>query len=360
MKVLCVDSFVDGHHCAYMKAIHSISKDDIGFILPEYVDEVLPKSVQYKVPYEIGKRSFSYDMKWLRQIKEIADREKPEIVHFLYGDLLFKYFGLGLELFKKYKLVVTFHVIKDDSLHKMSMKMITKKIDKGIVHTDKLFRQIRNWKIFNIEHIEYPCFFPLPKLTKQEVRKELGISDDAVVFSALGGTRRYKGLDFLLSAMKNVNGNAHLLIAGSEEHFTKEYIEKESEGYKDRVTAILHQLSDEEFMKAIIVSDWIVLPYRKGFTGASGPLAEGVMYGKGIIGAQIGSIGDLIKEHELGYSFEAENIEELSKAMIKAISDKTEKSEKYLHYQNSLRPEIFAEKYKNTYLQFFPEKKEDK
>ena len=45
-----------------------------------------------------------------------------------------------------------------------------------------------------------------------------------------------------------------MLIAGKETAFKKDFIEKESVDYKDRVTSVLHFLNDEEFARLYIES----------------------------------------------------------------------------------------------------------
>lgn len=351
MKIFCVDTFTDGHHRAYMKGLCGNMNFEFVFAIPHKVPN-LPNDVkQYEVPYDIKKRGFINDIHWIRKIHLLVKREKPDIVHFLYGDLWYRYFGFGLNIFKRYKTVVTFHVVPEDIKHQLSVKCISQITDACVVHTDKLLEQFEGWGIKNAVHVEYPCFFPIMDLSPKIVKKDLGIPTDAVVFGCLGGTRKYKGLDFILDALNNVDGNFHLLIAGAEEYFTEDFIQGNSKQYSDRITLILHQLSDDEFMRCIIASDWIVLPYRKAFTGASGPLAEGVMYGKRILGTNTGSIGNMIIKHDLGITFESENIVDLSKAIKLALEvDETKThSEMYTRYQKSLFPKTFAENYKRIY-----------
>ena len=50
---------------------------------------------------------------------------------------------------------------------------------------------------------------------------------------------------------------------------------------------------------AINACDYIVLPYRYSFDGASGPLVDGVIADKIIIGANHGSLGNLINNNNL-------------------------------------------------------------
>lgn len=348
MKILYVDTFADGHHVAYINGLLKNTDANIVLALPEKIT-IPTEHKQIVVAYDAKKRSIQYDISWLNRIYNVAEQENPDIVHFLYGDILYRSLGAGLNKFKKYKTIVTFHVIKNDFKHRIGMRIIAKKVDQCVVHTQALFEQTMSWNISNAVQIEYPCFFPENIHSVDNLRKQYKISKESTVFLAIGATREYKGLNYLLEALKNVRGDFHLVIAGAEEFYTKKYIEDCIVNYSNRVTLILHQLSDEEFMDCLTLSDWIVLPYKKSFSGASGPLAEGVVYGKNIIGVDTGSIGRLIREHNLGYTFEAENICALSEVLSKALAAQWIKDERYKKYQQSLNPNAFLRKYQELY-----------
>ena len=65
---------------------------------------------------------------------------------------------------------------------------------------------------------------------------------------SLGGTRYDKGIDILLNALKDVQDNFKLIIAGKEEFFSREYIEKKIESYRSKVELNLKFLSNEEII----------------------------------------------------------------------------------------------------------------
>mgnify|MGYP000270178661 CR=1 FL=1 len=89
-------------------------------------------------------------------------------------------------------------------------------------------------------------------------------------------------------------GNFELLVDWEGMRNKKDEIQRLSASYKERVHLYLNYLSDEELEMAFQAVDVIVLPYRKTFNGASGPLGEGVGKEKMIIGTNYGSIGDII------------------------------------------------------------------
>ena len=108
-------------------------------------------------------------------------------------------------------------------------------------------------------------------------------------------------------------------------------------------------LSEEEFAYASEAADIIVLPYRKIFSGASGPLGEGVWKKKCIIGPMEGNLGYTIKKYHLGYVFESENTESLSNVLSIALKKNFEPDMEYLDYRKMLNPDIFVENYYTIY-----------
>ena len=102
---------------------------------------------------------------------------------------------------------------------------------------------------------------------------------------------------------------------------------------------------------AISASDYIVLPYRKSFNGASGPLGEGVSFGKCIIGSDHGNLGFTINTYHLGYTFKSENVDDLSNVITQALSVPFSEDEQYMKYQKLLNPDHFRLEYKTIYEQ---------
>ena len=51
MKVLCIDTFTDGHHCSYMNGINNIENVEFRFVLPKSVKDILNRK-QNIIEYE--------------------------------------------------------------------------------------------------------------------------------------------------------------------------------------------------------------------------------------------------------------------------------------------------------------------
>ena len=228
--------------------------------------------------------------------------------------------------------------------------MIAGQVNSFVVHTESLQKDLKKMCVTNVEHVEYPQFNVVPQMEQAECKKNLGLPDtDAPVLLALGGTRVDKGLDILLEALQDVKSDFHLLIAGKEEDVTREEILKLSESYPDRVTMMLRFLTDEEFAMCLNACDKVVLPYRSSFDGASGPLGEGVRFGKQIIGPEHGSVGSIITKNHLGSTFITEDPEDLAEVVDAALRQDFVCDDAYAAYQKALDPKYFTEKYMGIY-----------
>ncbi len=348
MKIMYIDTAIDGHHLAYLKTVVDSDNYDSILVLPEIVEDI--NRNQYTYPYiDFNKKNIFDYLKWIKSIKQIADKEKPDIIHFLTGDVFYKFFGIGLNAFKKYKTVMTIHWIRSGFLQQMSLKNICKNIDKVIVHSDYLKKEVNQLGILNAHHIEYPMFAQKVLIKKSDACKKLGIDENIPVISCIGNTRYDKGLDILLEALNQVENKFQLVVAGKPEAFDEKFIKENSKNYSDSVFLKLHYLDDDELNTIIASTDIIVLPYRARFNGASGPLVEGVYNDKCIIGSDHGNLGNTIEKNHLGFIFDSENANALSKCINKALEKKFEIDDCYINYQNSLNPQYFKKSYLMLY-----------
>lgn len=352
MKVLYVDIETGGHHQTYLKALMDIPGKENVLVLPEKIEGLNAKQYVFRKTDFFNKKLPEY-YKWTKEVKGIIKTEKPDVVHFLYGDVFYKFFGLGLEeLKKKYKVINTIHALKKGKIGMISLKRIMRLSSVGIVHTDAIFDEIKNAGIENIIHIEYPHFSTGYDINKAGTRKYYGLNENAFVLGCIGGTRFDKGLDILLKALQGVTGDFELLIAGAEDAIKREKIEELARPYRKRVKLHLNFLTDEEFEMAIQAVDAIVLPYRKTFNGASGPLGEGVAKEKMIIAANHGSLGNIVEKNDLGYTFESENVDDLTKILNCAMECKSFKyNTKALLYKDKLTVIEFQNKYQKIYFE---------
>lgn len=347
MKIAYIDIILDGHHIDYLQTLVNDNENSI-LIIPNKIDGL--KNKQYILDSNmLYKHPFKY-IKWIMDIRKILSKEKVDIVHFLYGDVFYRYFGIGLKSINTKK-IITFHQIRRGLIKDISLKRIFRNINKGIVHTDSLKLDMNRLGLKNVCKIEYPQFKSLSNINNLNSRIDLILPQNHPIITVIGGTREDKGLDILLSALNYVNEDFHLLIAGQEVNFKKEYIYKAIENYSNKVTVMLKYLTEDELEKCLVASDIIVLPYRKKFDGASGPLGEGVWLRKVIIGPNHGSLGKIILENKIGLTFEAENIVDLAKVITEVLRNGFEWNDKAEQYRNKLDKKYFTMDYKDVYEQ---------
>ena len=141
-----------------------------------------------------------------------------------------------------------------------------------------------------------------------------------------------------------------MIIAGKPSYFSGKQIEELTAAYTDKVSCFLYFISDELMNKLFSVADIVVLPYRKIFSGASGPLTAGVSLEKIIIGPDYNSLGALIKDNHLGYVFTPECIDSLKIAIESAVENDFDCDSFYKEYKNRISPKCFIKSYEHLYL----------
>lgn len=340
MKIMYVDYSIEGHHLEYLRQLTQNCEYESIVVLPQYVGDLPIRQVCYPNLNLKEKKLIPY-LKYMWNLKKIAEKEQPDIIHFLDGDSAMRYFDIGYRCLKKFRVAVTFHHLFPGKMREISIKSILHTVSVGIVHTDEIADRIENYGVSNVQCIHYPCFLPLKRIESSDNQPK--------TLLALGGTRYDKGLDLLLEALRLVKEEFRLVIAGKEEFFTREYIEKAVWEYREKVDLRLKFLSKEEMMECLQSADMIVLPYRKEFDGASGPMCEGAYLGKMILGPDHGSLGAMIKNNHLGDTFASENVLELAQCIERAVKAGFSYDETAKRYQKSLEPERFLESHKMLY-----------
>ena len=130
-----------------------------------------------------------------------------------------------------------------------------------------------------------------------QIRKQLGITEDAFVILFLGHIRRYKGLDDLIKAFSMINNpdrKWHLLIAGQPwenwdyyERLIQEY------GIQESVSKILEYVPENRIEFLFHESDLVVLPYRE-FDAQSGVALMALKHNKPMIVTDVGGLPEVV------------------------------------------------------------------
>lgn len=343
MKVLLVDSVTDGHHLIYAGALAGTTAYEGVAVFPGKADFpaiAIP-------PVNLNGYRFADYFRFLRYIRELAEREQPDIIHFLNADVLVNYMGLGFGALKGYKILLTFHHFFGGFRKEFGLKRLLRGVSGAVVHTESLQTTFSAYGR-NIFHVEYPDFLWSEQEEIAATQPEQG-KGEARTLLCLGQTRRDKGLDILLEALCDVVQDFRLIVAGAVCDFDESYIRERIRPYADRVELDLRYLPEEVMRGYLARADVIVLPYRREFDGASGPLTEGVGLMKCIVGPDGGCLGTIIRKNHLGYTFTAEDVASLRGAVEDALSSAFFYDETALAYRDRLSPARFLKDYEEVY-----------
>ncbi|GIM27383.1 hypothetical protein CPJCM30710_00490 [Clostridium polyendosporum] len=337
-KVFLVDSFSGGHHKIYSDKLLSI-KDTIQ-VIKEY--KFNDKSLLGYIKSRLN---------FIRRIHEECNFYNCEkTIHFLYFDSLYTISFINyFSQFTNTSFIGTIHRMPDNYIKILLLKKASKKMDKIIVNSEYMMEYLQKYNINNVEVVDYPILHDNLKYKDINV-----INKEKIIVSALGGTRWDKGLDILLEAFKYLDTEYKdrilLNIVGKEEFFSESYILKKSKEYGINSKVFLKEVSNDEFEYNINISDIIVIPYRKVFTGNSGPMTEAIYRGIPCIVADHSNLGYLTKKYDLGICFKCGDSIDLANKIKHMIMNKWKPSCNTKEYIKRINPDYFIKKHEKIYF----------
>lgn len=187
-------------------------------------------------------------------------------------------------------------------------------IDEGVVKPERITVLAQG----SISGVDVQCFIP-DAVARGEVRAELAIPDEAVVFLYLGRLNRDKGVLDLARAFARLavdHSQAHLLIVGPDEGRLESLLLQACANCPDRLHRVGYTDTPQRYMAA---ADVFCLPsYREGFGTV---IIEAAAVGLPAIGSRIYGVTDAIVEHETGLLFPPGEVDALVTAMIALTTD---------------------------------------
>ena len=178
-------------------------------------------------------------------------------------------------------------------------------ITHSIVGANKLFGNAENVLDFPIVPMRHVCSDKI-----KSFRNSFGLTSSSVLLLCFGGTRFDKGADLAVKALAKLDDNYHLIVAGKEKHIAFETLAEiaKDANCSDRLHLINGFVSDEDTELLFNACDVVFIPYRKIFSGQSGPLTIGASLGKFIISSNSIIFEETLRNYNLGQVFEAENV----------------------------------------------------
>jgi len=264
-------------------------------------------------------------------VKKILKKEKPDLV------ITHNLMGIGFlipKAIKKYKWIHTLHdvqltvptglIIKDHEKDFLVSGFLTKCyswINKKLFGSPEKIVSPSKWlldyyqqkgffKNSKTQVLPNPASFKIKSEPKAELEKPIKL------FFA-GQIQEHKGIMFLVKALKQTDMQFKLIIAGAG---TKE-IELKSIIHDDNRFRFLGKVDSNQIKDLLEFSDYLIVP-SLCYENSPTVIYEAFSQAVPAIAADIGGIGELVKENDTGFVFDAGNIDSLIQAI--QIAEKAE------------------------------------
>lgn len=249
----------------------------------------------------------------------------PDVVHIQIGGGV-SLFNLPFLLFLlKYPIVTTFHDVKPhlgeySRIRNFIPYLLRRCSSQIIVHGNWLKKQILTEYDISSEVVNsVPIGEHETEPFKMYERTDLKEDGNLILF--FGRIYEYKGLKYLIQAEPIITKkipDAKIIIAGVGEDFERyENMIVNKENFIIHNYRISYQEGAELFQRSSVV----VLPYIEG--SQSGVIPTAYSFKKPVIVTNVGSIPEIVDDGTTGYIVPARNSDELAKAIIKVLNDKT-------------------------------------
>lgn len=366
MKVAIVNPFGNssGHSLNYSsKLCYSLAKQDVELFLftsTDYNPTIIlgAKTINYNIITTEIKNNTLYDkdykdllsllkyglnlikgtLKVLRKVKAFNKKNEFDVIHIIGGETLISILFFFINSKQKTQLILTIHnsdfeknlyrkISRLKGFYKQLVKFVLKyllfkKFSKIMVHGEQmkidLVQQIKIQEEFRI----FPINIGLDgnKNLDNIVTRSISQAPKILFFGII---RKDKGLNILLEALKKLtHNNFELLIYGKPAEFKVDEIEAlvSATGKAESIKLDLRYFDDNEIEEVFTNCDYVILPYLKTFKAQSVVLTLAAAYGRTLICSNIGQNGFDVQKYNLGYTFTAENVDELTK-LLQSIID---------------------------------------
>jgi|GEM_PF-2962855 len=400
MKVAIINPFgsSSGHSLNYStKLCYNLAKQDVDLYLftsKDYNPSIIlgEKKLNYKIICTEVKNNTAFNknykeiasllkyginlirgnFKVLKHVRKINREEKLDIIHIIGGETLVSILFFFLYPKQESQLILTIHnsdfekdLYKKVSLLKEFYKRIIKfmlekfffyRFSKIMVHGEQMKRDLVHQVKIKDQSKIFPINIGLDANNHFDSRDYQKTSDvPRILF--FGVIRKDKGLDILLEAIKKLShDNFELLICGKPAEYSIQEIETliDSTGKSQSITQILRYFDDEEIDGVFNGCDYVILPYMKTFKAQSVVLTLAAAYKRTLICSDTGQNGFDVKKYNLGHTFAAEDIDDLTKLLQSVIDKKIlpiKETAIFDEYINDNSWENMGRKIFNMYLQ---------
>ena len=342
IRICFVTTIYLTYHCflkSFSQYLQDSGKFDVSLICDEKsVDRAdLPAFIRY-YPVRMDRGVSLSALSSIKDIKEIFKRQKFDIVQYstpnaaFYASIASKSAKIPVRLYCQWGI----RYMGFDGWKRSLFKTIEKVTCNNSTYVEVESHGIRNYALSEgLYTDDKSCViwngsasgvnldrYDLSKknIWRSEVRKELGITDDAIVFNFAGRMTADKGMNELLAAFLQIaekNSNAKLLILGlldNDGTIREDLYRKAKESEQ-----VLLPGSKEDVERYYAASDIFVSPsYREGFGLV---IVEAEAMGLPAIASNVPGQVDAIVPGETGLLCEVKDVESLKEAMERLLED---------------------------------------
>lgn len=159
--------------------------------------------------------------------------------------------------------------------------------------------------------------FKMQNMSRVEARRLLNADTQTPVLLFFGFVREYKGLKYLLDAMKKIKikiPDVQLWVVGDFGEDKEKYLDQiRTNGIRDQVRLVEGYIPDREVEKYFAAADLVVLPYISATQSGIVQIAYG--FEKPVVVTDVGGLPDVVRDHRTGYVVPKENADAISDAV---------------------------------------------
>lgn len=294
---------------------------------------------------------------WIKVGKKIK-KEKPDIVIIKYWmPFMSPCFGTMARIIKSNKKTKIIAIADNIIPHERRFfdswltKYFVGCVDAWIAMSKSVFDDI---EIFDKKVLRSLCFHPIfdnfgEKIDKETAQKNLGLQSKEINILFFGLVRDYKGLDFLIKALKNSvleNYPLHLTVAGEFYEPQSKYDEIIKELDLKNITIHNKFIANEDVKNYFCACDLVVLPYKTATQ--SGVTQIAFHFEKPMLVTDVGGLAEIVKHGKSGYVCQP-NPQSIADCLLDFCKNKTDFTESLMEEKKKFSWERMTESIKELY-----------
>ncbi|MBI5962795.1 MAG: glycosyltransferase [Chloroflexi bacterium] len=353
MKILLVDPIGTGHHQEYSMLLAAGLKT-LGMRVYFFGSQTLLSTLasasllQDGIPFDemapvpnvlINEHA---RMEFLRKSLLASRNFGADICHFLYLDrFLISAVISRITQNRKMAVCATLHAMyflssfAPTGIHKLkgridflALRFLTSRGLRVMVHSEKISKSLGVLTGTNqFDYVPYPVkTFNITEDVKKtmyaRLRTKFQLGSQDILLLVFGGTRYDKGADLAVKMLSLLPPHYHLLFAGKDTYFSRIYLEGAASdlGLLERLHFDNRFIPEDEITAYFCGCDIVLIPYRRSFSGQSGPLTIAAALGTKVVAPDLPILAETMLKDIIGWLYPVENLPLMAQAIKEAIS----------------------------------------